>query len=301
MDNKRKDLIDILKEKSPLSGQFTDYEILQLIEIMPLCEYDENATIYKEGEPATSLKFLINGAVNIHLNNHLVAQLTPGDVFGEAMFSDQGKRIADAVAVEPAEVLQFDLAAYEEMLRQDTKVALKCKHIFEELYKNNVIANEHFFTKDTTKYLALVAHNEMKVPLVQFVQSNLKKINKFPLVATGTTGELLYKEAKILLSKKVKSGPLGGDQAIGQMISTDNIKGIIFFRDPLSPHPHHADIEALGRLCDVYQVPLATNPATATAVLDYLVTNPDKEPAQVNSLLSDYGREQAKVVQDKSK
>ncbi|MBT5690200.1 MAG: methylglyoxal synthase, partial [Opitutae bacterium] len=108
-------------------------------------------------------------------------------------------------------------------------------------------------------------------------------------------------EAKILLSKKVKSGPLGGDQAIGQMISTDNIKGIIFFRDPLSPHPHHADIEALGRLCDVYQVPLATNPATATAVLDYLVTNSDKEPAQVNSLLADYGREQAKVVQDKSK
>lgn len=300
MDKKRKDLIDILKGKPPLSDQFTDYEILQLIEVMTPCDYEENSTIYKAGEPATSLKFIISGAVNIHLSRHLVAQLTPGDIFGEAMFSDQGKRIADAVAVEPAEVLQFDLAAYEEMLRQDTKVALKCKHIFEELYKNNSIANENFFNKDTTKYLALVAHNNMKEPLVQFVQTNLKKINKFPLVATGTTGELLYKEANILLSKKVKSGPLGGDQAIGQMISTDNIKGIIFFRDPLSPHPHHADIEALGRLCDVYQVPLATNPSTAIAVLDYLVTNSDEETTQANSLLEDYGRVQEKVVQDKS-
>ena len=102
------------------------------------------------------------------------------------------------------------------------------------------------------------------------------------------------------MSKKVKSGPLGGDQAIGQMISTDNIIGIIFFRDPLSAHPHHADIEALGRLCDVYQVPLATNPTTATAVLDYLVANENMETSPVNSLMEDYGRQQAQVVKDKS-
>ena len=102
------------------------------------------------------------------------------------------------------------------------------------------------------------------------------------------------------MSKKVKSGPLGGDQAIGQMISTDNIIGIIFFRDPLSAHPHHADIEALGRLCDVYQVPLATNPTTATAVLDYLVANENMETSPVNSLMEDYGRQQAQVVEDKS-
>jgi methylglyoxal synthase len=84
------------------------------------------------------------------------------------------------------------------------------------------------------------------------------------------------------------------------MISTDNIKGIIFFRDPLSAHPHHADIEALGRLCDVYQVPFATNPTTATAVLDYLVADENKETKPLNSLLEDYGRQQAQVVQDKS-
>ncbi|MFT5085661.1 MAG: methylglyoxal synthase [Candidatus Latescibacterota bacterium] len=300
MDNRRKDLIDILKEKSPLAGQLTDYEILELIHVMPLRSYHENTTIVKEGEPATSLMFIISGEVNIHHNKHLIAKLTQGDIFGEAMFSDQGIRIADVIAVEPTEALVFDLAMYESLLQQNAKVALKCKFIFEQLYKRNVTANEIFFTADRRKYLALVAHNEMKKTLVQFVQSHVKKINKFRLVATGTTGELLYKEAKIVLSKKVKSGPLGGDQAIGQMISTDNILGIIFFRDPLSAHPHHADIEALGRLCDVYQVPLATNPTTAVAVLNYLVDVKQQESPQTNSLLEDYSQQQAQVVESGS-
>ena len=297
MQNIRKDLIDILKEKSPLAGQLTDCEMLEIIRLMPLHAYRENATILTKGEPANSLMFLISGEVNVHLNELRVAKLTQGDVFGEAMFSDQGIRIADAVAVEPTEVLLFDHSTYEYLLREDTKVALKCKLIFEQLYKKNSMANEYFFTKDPTKYLALVAHNEMKKSLVNFVQSHVNKINMFPLVATGTTGELLYKEAKIVLTKKVKSGPLGGDQAIGQMISNDNICGVIFFRDPLSAHPHHADIEALGRLCDVYQVPFATNPTTGIAVLNYLTDIEQYEPPLVNSLLDDYSRRQAQVIQ----
>tara|TARA_B110000438_G_scaffold226440_1_gene220646 strand:+ start:625 stop:1530 length:906 start_codon:yes stop_codon:yes gene_type:complete len=294
------DLIDILKEKSPLAGQLADYEILELIQLMPLHSYRENETILAKGEPASSLMFLISGSVNIHLNDHLIAKLTQGAVFGEGMFSNQGKRIADAVTVEPTDVLLFDLTTYESLLRQNSKVALKCKLIFEKLYKQNSLANEYFFTKDPAKYLALVAHNEMKKSLVSFVQSHVKKINMFPLVATGTTGELLYKEAKIVLTKKVKSGPLGGDQAIGQMISTDNVCGVIFFRDPLSSHPHHADIEALGRLCDVYQIPLATNPATALAVLNYLTDTERYEPTIDNSLLDDYSQQQAQVVQGES-
>ena len=162
------------------------------------------------------------------------------------------------------------------------------------------MANKYFFTKDPARYLALVAHNEMKKPLVGFVQYHVKKINMFPPIAKGTTGELLYKEAKIVLTEKAKSGPLGGDQAIGQMISIDNICGVIFFRDPLSAHPHHADIEALSRLCDVYRVPLATNPTTAVAVLNYLTDTEQYEPPLVNSLLDDYSQQQAQVVQGES-
>ena len=75
--------------------------------------------------------FLISGSVNIHLNDHLIAKLTQGAVFGEGMFSNQGKRIADAVSVEPTEVLLFNLSTYESLLRQNSEVALKCKLIFD--------------------------------------------------------------------------------------------------------------------------------------------------------------------------
>ena len=107
------------------------------------------------------------------------------------MFSEQGVRIADAIAVEPTEVLLLNLEIYESLLREDARVAIKCKDIFEKQYKENVIANERFFTKDTTKYLALIAHNEMKPTLVNFVQRHAKIIRSFPLVATGITGILL--------------------------------------------------------------------------------------------------------------
>lgn len=108
---------------------------------------------------------------------------------------------------------------------------------------------------------------------------------------------MLYKKTGMCLSRKVASGPLGGDQAVGTLISTQNIIGVIFFRDPLSSHPHHADIEALGRLCDVYQVPFATNPQSGEAILDYLLSGKaDHEPLP-NRVLEAYVTGQKKVVE----
>ena len=93
------------------------------------------------------------------------------------------------------------------------------------------------------------------------MQSN--KLEQFPLIATGTSGSLLFKKTGLVLSLKVTSGPLESDQPVGTMISTKNICSVIFLRDPLSAHPHHADIEALGRLCDMYQIPSPLIPRVA--------------------------------------
>ena len=71
---------------------------------------------------------------------------------------------------------------------------------------------------------------------------------------------------------------------------------MIFFRDPLSAHPHHADIEALGRLCDVYQVPFATNPGDAAAILNYLLMDHAEEEVVPNRVLENYKNQQKKVV-----
>lgn len=92
------------------------------------------------------------------------------------------------------------------------------------------------------------------------------------------------------------SGPLDSDQAVGDLISTNNICGVIVFRDPLSAHPHHADIKDVGRLCDVYQVPLATNPPSSEATLDHLLSGKAEQKLIPNHVLETYSKGQNKVV-----
>ena len=137
----------------------------------------------------------------------------------------------------------------------------------------------------------------MKAALMEFCSMHATKLEQFPLIATGTTGSMLYKKTGLSLSQKVASGPLGGDQAVGTLISTKNICGVIFFRDPLSSHPHHADIEALGRLCDVYQIPFATNPQSGEAILDFLLSGKGERELIPNHVLDAYKQGQKKVIQ----
>ena len=132
---------------------------------------------------------------------------------------------------------------------------------------------------------------------MEFCSMQSTKLEQFPLIATGTTGSLLCTKTGLVLSRKVASGPLGGDQAVGTMISTKNICGVIFFRDPLSAHPHHADIEALGRLCDIYQIPFATNPQSGEATLDYLLSGKSERELIPNHVLQTYVQGQKKVVE----
>mmetsp|Transcript_91136 Transcript_91136/g.208921 ORF Transcript_91136/g.208921 Transcript_91136/m.208921 type:complete len:226 (+) Transcript_91136:80-757(+) len=114
--------------------------------------------------------------------------------------------------------------------------------------------------------LALVAHDNMKGMMKQFALVHKALLKDFRLTGTGTTCKML---SSIGLQPvgQTKSGPLGGDQEIGAMICREELQGIFFFRDPLSAHAHIADIEALMRLADCYQVYHCTNYRSAAAVL----------------------------------
>ncbi|APW98827.1 methylglyoxal synthase [Halobiforma lacisalsi AJ5] len=114
--------------------------------------------------------------------------------------------------------------------------------------------------------VALIAHDEKKPDLIEFVQDNEDLLDECELIATGTTGKRLLEETDLDIERKA-SGPLGGDLMIGAEVAEGILDGIVFLRDPLQAQPHEPDISALLRICDVHETPLATNLASA----EYLV------------------------------
>ena len=121
--------------------------------------------------------------------------------------------------------------------------------------------------------IALIAHDNKKADMVAFVSKRLPFFNRedITIVTTGTTGKHC-KHAGIKNLETVQSGPLGGDAQIAAMAVEGKIDLVIFFRDPLDKHPHDVDISMLMRLCDVHNIPLATNYKTASYLVKYLKT-----------------------------
>jgi len=114
--------------------------------------------------------------------------------------------------------------------------------------------------------VALIAHDQKKDDIVDFCCRYRSFLARMELVATGTTGKRIS-EATGLIIQPMLSGPLGGDQQIGAEVAAGRVDAVIFLRDPLTAQPHEPDITALLRVCDVHNVPLATNLATAEMVL----------------------------------
>jgi methylglyoxal synthase len=117
--------------------------------------------------------------------------------------------------------------------------------------------------------LALIAHDQKKPAMVEFILRHRDLFERVPLVATGSTGRLLEEKAGLDI-ECVAHGPDGGDLIIGARVALGQIRAVIFFRDPLTAQPHEPDVSALMRVCDVHRVPLATNPATAEAIVEWL-------------------------------
>lgn len=115
--------------------------------------------------------------------------------------------------------------------------------------------------------IAIISHDGKKAEMVQFLNEHktLLASKNIQLIATGTTGSKVEKAGIDVI--KLLSGPLGGDAQIASRVAEGKTDMVLFFRDPLEKHPHEPDIFMLMRLCDVYDIPLATNPATAELLI----------------------------------
>ena len=117
--------------------------------------------------------------------------------------------------------------------------------------------------------IALIAHDKKKDDMIKLSIKYKDVLAKHELIATGTTGTLVMGETGLKITR-MKSGPLGGDQQIGSMMADGLLDLIIFLRDPLTAQPHEPDVSALLRLCDVQNIPLATNVKSAEIMLERL-------------------------------
>lgn len=137
--------------------------------------------------------------------------------------------------------------------------------------------------KKTRQTLALIAHDGKKTDMLAFAMRHREQLSSFDLVATGTTGKLLEDEVGLRIHRYL-SGPLGGDVQIAARVIVGDVHAVFFFVDPLDKHPHDPDIQTLMRACNVHNVPLATNTATASFILSsqYLIegrTSSDRREA----------------------
>lgn len=117
--------------------------------------------------------------------------------------------------------------------------------------------------------IALVAHDEKKAEIIEFAKTHKDILAQCQLTATGTTGKLISQHVGLPVTALL-SGPIGGDQQIGSLVATQNLDMIIFLRDPLTAQAHEPDISALLRVCDVHNIPLATNRQSAEILMAYV-------------------------------
>jgi len=123
-------------------------------------------------------------------------------------------------------------------------------------------------TDQPKKTIALISHDGKKADMVAFALAHKDTLSEYHLIATNTTGGLIKDKANLDVEQML-SGPIGGDAQIAAKIAVGEIEAVFFFVDPLGKHPHDPDIQSLLRICNVHNVPLATNTATA----EFIITN----------------------------
>jgi methylglyoxal synthase len=238
-----------------------------IFNIAKVKEFKTGDILCRVGEFENFIGLLLEGQLFVQSEHGAAkSRIRAVDIFGEIAFILPRARTADVIACGPGRYLCINFIALRKLLSRSSVLAAEWYRWLSSRLAERVVEE----TQDQRSYIALIAHDHKKQELINFAKRHHDILQYFDLTATGTTARKLLEQADVAVTRSVASGPLGGDQAIGQLITTGNIAAVIFFRDPLNAHPHEADVQALMRLCDVYSIPLATNAGSADLLLKRL-------------------------------
>ena len=136
-------------------------------------------------------------------------------------------------------------------------------------HRNIIIEQDEAVNRKPT--MALIAHDAKKTDMITFVKKREERLSQFDLIATGATGKTISNCTSLMVGEMLP-GPEGGDLQIGGLVASGKIDFVIFLRDPLTAHPHDPDISAILRVCDVHNIPIATDLKSAELLLSGLIS-----------------------------
>jgi methylglyoxal synthase len=216
--------------------------------------------VIKAGEVPGKLVLLLEGQVEVLTLMHERVLLEAPTVLGEISLLSQSPAMADVRALTALHVRYITLEAWHDWGVAHPEALTTAYAELSRLAIRRLSGRFH------ERYVALVAHDGRKRELIKFIAAHRAYFAARSLIATENTGKLIEQEVGLTVARRVLSGPVGGDQEIGALVSRGFVEAVFFYRDPLWAQPHQADVSALIRICEVANIPLATNNATAELI-----------------------------------
>lgn len=227
-----------------------------------------NPRVFKKGSILLHAKESVNG-VFVLIKGNIYAHLTHGGSLvlssptcvGELGFLGQNPAIATVECMSEVEAYFLDRGCLLALSEINPRLSMELMLLLSKM------ALERWGGRYHDRYVALVAHDGKKAELISFVARHRDFFETHNIIATQTTGKRIVSDLGLNISRTTLSGPMGGDQEIGGLVSNGLIEAVFFFRDPSWSAPHLSDVNALVRICEVHNVPIATNVSTADSMI----------------------------------
>ncbi|MGK7922926.1 MAG: cyclic nucleotide-binding domain-containing protein [Trichodesmium sp.] len=254
--------------KLPVFNEFYTEEIQAISDYIFRKKFLAGQVLMRKGEIGSYLAIILDGEVNIVEDSAIFVTRTRGELLGEIALIESQPRSASVVAASDGEVAIISFDDIETIKNTHPQIAIK---LISVLTKSSWCKLQESQISNTNKYLVLIANQNEYSAVIDFVMKHQDFWQNNQIATTPKLAEVLFTETNIKINKYLDYRRLiGTETAVGSLIMSGNVSAVIYLRTPILAVKNQVNLEAFLMLCDVYQIPLATNISTAEAILFYL-------------------------------